>query len=235
MLDVMTGSARIWIASRRNPEIPNKSSELFIYITLTMSRFTAAAGKLTKQIRDEYISQKVAEGKISRNQANTSTILSFTASTDPVNALFFWQLHSLLGALRIRAFITSFYESVLRDHDAPWFRDVFMELGDLEYHVEGQLRFWLDVFAGGRRYELGIKGLHARHRLVKEIMTESGAKRWMHHMKRCMEQYKIEWDRLDQRIVPCLEDFITFFMKEYGVAFEFNVVSWMHQFLISRL
>ena len=67
-------SARIWMASRRNPEMPNKSSKPSIYITLTMPRFAAAAGKLTKQIRDGYISQKVTEGKISRDQANAPTV-----------------------------------------------------------------------------------------------------------------------------------------------------------------
>ena len=103
----------------------------------------------------------------------------------------------------------------------------FAEFGDAQYHTRGQLRFWLDAFAG-EVYRAGMAGLQIHHRMAEEIMTERGAKRWMHHMRKVTEQFRAEFDAIDPRIAGCLHDFLTFAMEQYGVQFDFHVTPWIH-------
>ena len=191
------------------------------------ARFAAAAGLLTKVVRDDYIKQQLRKGVMSDTEASAPETLALRASDDASRRLYFWQLYSVLGPARIEAFIRTFYESVLADEEAPWFRDAFAEAGDLTHHVRGQLLFWTDVMAGGGAYRGALKRLQVKHAASAEIMTESGAKRWMTHIHRSISAHRAEWDASDVRALPCLNDFLLFFMEKYGTQFDFNVASWM--------
>lgn len=184
-------------------------------------RFPATPGNLTRLLRDDYLAAHPGVPRLPQT-------LSFQASWDPQAPLYFWQLYSLLGRQRLERLLHAFYSRVLADAEAPWFRDVFAEFGGVEYHTRGQLRFWLDAFAGGERYRGGLAALEAHHGMAAEIMTERGARRWMHHMRLATGALRGEWDALDPRIAPCLDDFLAFAMERYGVQFDFHVAPWIH-------
>ena len=185
-------------------------------------------GRVTRRLRDEFLKHRLERGHITQAASAAASTLSFTAS--PNKPLYFWQLYSVMGSERIHRVIHCFYTNVFADDSAPWFRDVFVEFGTVKYHVAGQYRFWMDVFAGGVRYKAGMPGLRFHHKLAQQIMTQQGAQRWMFHMQRAIEQCRPDWDERDVRILPCIETFLTFTMECYGVQFDFNVVDWIHHF-----
>lgn len=193
-------------------------------------RFVATPGNLTRLIRDDYLDRKRQDGLMTDEVAALPQTLSFQATWDVSSPLYFWQLYSLVGRGLFQRLILIFYESILGDDEAPWFRDVFAEFGDAEYHTRGQLRFWLDAFAGGEIYRAGMAGLHIHHRMAVEIMTERGAQRWMHHMRIAVNRFRDEFDAIDPRIVACLDDFLAFAMDVYGAQFDFHVTPWIHSF-----
>ena len=118
--------------------------------------------------------------------------------------------------------ITCFYTSVLGDDGAPWFSDAFAELGGLRYHVRGQLRFWMDVLGGRGDYRPGEKGLRIHHDIVRDVMTEEGAMRWMFHMNNTIRRFSSELRSADPRSIDCMREFLDFFMRKYGAQFDFN-------------
>lgn len=194
----------------------------------TGAYFAAAAGSLTTSVRDDYIRQKLKKGAITELEAADSHTLSLHAGRDTTKPLFFWQLYSVLGMNRIIAVVSTFYKKVLSDEQAPWFRDAFASAGDLMYHVRGQALFWADVMAGGVSYKGGLRRLMLKHRMSSDVMTEIGAKRWMHHMAGTLAEHQAEFDALDRRVIPCVLDFLEFFMDRYSAQFDFNLIPWMH-------
>jgi len=191
-------------------------------------------GKVTHILQQDYLKKQVSLGIMTKNQITSSSVLSYNANPDQSSVLYFWQLYSVIGSDKLKKLITVFYTRIFNDNKAPWFRDVFVELGSIDYHVNGQHRFWIDSFAGGPEYKAGLKGLHFHHRLAKEIMTKKGAERWMMHMQKTLEQFKPEFNKLDTRIVPCIEFFLVFIMETYGIQFNFNVIDWVHMY-VSKL
>ena len=192
-------------------------------------RSSGMGTKLTRQIRNDYLKHCIDCDKLTVTETTSPEVLSFT-NNPTSETLYFWQLYRVLGKDRIRQVILLFYTNVFNDDQAPWFRSVFAEFGDVEYHTARQHLFWMDVFAGGTEYRGGMKGLHFHHKMAKSIMTQSGAQRWMFHMNNALKQVTPEWTILDPRVVPCIEEFLAFTMTVYGVQFDFNVVDWIHDF-----
>ena len=102
-----------------------------------------------------------------------------------------------------------------------WFKEEFEDLGPLEHHINRQTEFWLDVMGGGPVYNGNLFKLNKKHKLVKNIMTEKGANKWMHYMIHAINVVKEDLC-VDRRIIPCLIDFLNFFMLKYAHEFDFN-------------
>ena len=185
-------------------------------------RFTPSEGNLTSIIQKEYIDNLIKNGKLPPDAFSNNQIISLIASNNIEDKVYFWQLYSIMGGKPIKVLIQKFYENIFNDDEEPWFRDEFVEIGDIDYHVDGQLRFWLDVMGGGKHYIGGEKKLHLKHKLVKNIMTTEGANRWMKHMKDALVIFK-KIKNLDIRIVDCIDKFLYFFMTKYSMEFDFNV------------
>ena len=170
-------------------------------------------------IQTSYLHKRIKQGKLSTNILESSSAFSKIASSNLNDPLFFWQLYSLTGEPPLRDIITRFYKRVFNDSEAQWFSSVFVETGNLDYHVENQLKFWIDLTGGPITYKGGEKKLNIKHRLVKEIMTQEGANRWLYHMDATLSETTF---RGDPRILPCLIDFVNYFMDKYGLEFDFN-------------
>jgi len=184
--------------------------------------FPTEEGFLTQIIQKEYIKYLLEKGEINDNHINKN-ILSLNATDNNTPTLYFWQLYSILGKKPIEKLITNFYTRVFNDNEKPWFRDFFIELGSLEYHIKGQTNFWLDVMGAGEYYRGGEKRLNFKHDLAREIMTNKAANRWMDHMLLALDDNYNNF-KIDKRILPCLKKFLLFFMNKYSLEFDFNFI-----------
>ena len=184
--------------------------------------FPTEEGFLTQIIQKEYIKYLLEKGEINDNHINKN-ILSLNATDNNTPTLYFWQLYSILGKKPIEKLITNFYTRVFNDNEKPWFRDFFIELGSLEYHIKGQTNFWLDVMGAGEYYRGGEKRLNFKHDLAREIMTNKAANRWMYHMLLALDDNYNNF-KIDKRILPCLKKFLLFFMNKYSLEFDFNFI-----------
>ena len=159
-------------------------------------------GFMTKVLMDDYLKK----------------VQTLEASENTTEKLYFWQLFSVLGHDGITDIVTKFYKRVLTDPDDDLFRDTFKESGNLEYHVRKQTNFWVDAMGGGKMYPGGEARLELHHDNAKIIMTERGAIRWLHHMRATLDEFEFE----DERIKPCLMEFINFMMERYGQQYKFT-------------
>ena len=146
------------------------------------------------KFKDYYIKEKKLLPIIHQNKE----ITGLYASKDLNKTLYFWQIYSIIGP-------------------EPEFED----LGPLKHHIDRQSEFWLDIMGGGPCYKANMKKLHLKHKMVENIMTEKGAKLWMHYMINAINTIKEELS-VDRRIIPCLIDFLNFFMLKYAHEFDFN-------------
>ena len=177
-------------------------------------------GFLTKTIRNEYLFEELKLNKISIEDIPDA--LSLYASNNKNKRIYFWQLYNILGDEPVIYLITKFYKKIFND-EAEWFRDEFIDLGSIEYHVKGQSNFWLDIMGGGQRYIGGEKMLNKKHKLVKNIMTREGAEKWMDSMEKTLKEITLTKDFEDKRIIVCIYDFLEYFMNKYAIEFDFNV------------
>ena len=183
--------------------------------------FVPKYGNLTQKIRDEYISHNIKNNSMSEHSFNIPKITSLIASNDSSDKLYFWQLYSILGIYPIKMLITVFYTKIFSDNKNDWFRNEFIELGTLEYHIKGQTNFWLDIMGGGEKYLKSEKAVFYKHKNAESIMTQKGANRWMKHMINSL--YEVNLCQLnDKRIIPCISDFLYYFMEKYSKEFDFN-------------
>tara|TARA_B100001093_G_C26596726_1_gene914060 strand:+ start:164 stop:739 length:576 start_codon:yes stop_codon:yes gene_type:complete len=179
-------------------------------------------GHITKIVRDEYIKHQRKKSLI-RNHDPFDDEKTLSLNADPkAGRIYFWQLFSILGKENILTIVTTFYQNVFDDRE-DWFREAFEESGDIDYHIKGQSYFWFDAMGGGKYYRGGKKLLNLKHSHVSEVMNSKGAERWMYHMYRCL---KTNFSMLskDPRVVPCMLDFLQYFMDEYAITFDFNFV-----------
>lgn len=178
-------------------------------------------GNLTNKIMNDYIDYNIKNNSMPKDSFNISKITSLVASNDTNDKLYFWQLYSILGEQPIRNLITIFYNRIFNDKKNDWFRNEFIELGTLDYHINGQTNFWLDIMGGGKKYFKTEKQLYYKHKQSENIMTEDGANRWMKHMINSL--YEVNLCRLpDKRVIPCISDFLYYFMAKYSKEFDFN-------------
>ena len=210
-----------------------------------MVEYRPLAGNLTNKIKYEYLDLCVKQKKLSPEIYNNTKvkkiiykdyyikeqetakifenneITGLYASKDLSKTLYFWQIYSIIGPEPIRKLITIFYTSIFESTTDLWFKEEFEDLGPLKHHIDRQSEFWLDIMGGGPKYKANMKKLHLKHKLVENIMTEKGAKLWMHHMINAINTIKEELS-VDRRIIPCLIDFLNFFMIKYAHEFDFN-------------
>lgn len=173
-------------------------------------------GYATCIVRKEYI-----DNKIHRGLQGDARVITLNASENDTNKLYFWQLYSILGEENITNLIREFYKRIFDETEDRLFVETFKKFGDIEYHIKGQTNFWLDIMGGGKRYPGGEFKLKRHHGLAKHIMNEKGAKRWLFHMKKTLENVTEEFTE-DKRVLPCIIDFINFFMEKYGNEFNFR-------------
>ena len=178
-----------------------------------MIRFTPTLGAMTDFVRSDFLGAG----------PHHESVLSLLASSDTDHKLYIWQLFSILGKDRIVALVRMFYERVFRDTETPWFRDVFVQLGSIEYHVRAQSSMWSDVMGGGRRYLGGDKRLRQHHEKSSSILTSQGAHRWMHHMNETLQSSSLDVTD-DPRVIPCIKEFLQYYMRKYAREFDFVYV-----------
>ena len=180
--------------------------------------FTPKIGFLTLKYRNDFLNSigKSIDSKI-----------DLIASDNKEKPLYFWQLYSILGYDNILLIVKTFYGHIFNEQDIKkkWFKSKFEESGPINYHIKGQLKFWLDLMGGGSYYEKEKK-LNLYHNLVKEIMTKEGANMWLYYMNITLtELSKNNNFNIDERIIPCINDYINFFMGKYSKEFSFNFKS----------
>lgn len=180
-------------------------------------RHHAKCGYATVQGRKDWL---VAHG-VTQAKDMAAVTESYEADRDPQAPLYYWQLFSLLGLDRIHAMVTLFYERVYADAEAPWFREAFTRISDIDHHVTTQTQFWVDVMGGGKYYHGGDHRLNFHHTNNAEaVMNARGAQRWMYHMRLAVadnEQHpETAFAGVDKRILPCLKDFLRTKMLKYS-------------------
>ena len=178
-------------------------------------------GFLKKKVRNEYLTDLIKNDKFDFDKLDIA--MSLYACNDKNERIYFWQLYSILGEKPVIYLITKFYENIFNDDGAEWFRNEFIELGDIAYHVKGQSNFWLDVMGGGQRYIRGEKMVYKKHKLVKNIMTREGGERWMYNMEKTLNEIVLTPEFQDKRILVCIYDFLEYYMNKYAMEFDFNV------------
>lgn len=195
--------------------------------------FEPQEGYLTNLIRNEYIATCI-KNETKLDPIKFNKIISLVASNDINDKIYFWQLYSILGEKPVHNLILKFYTNIFNDTENLWFREEFEETGSINYHVKGQKKFWLDIMGGGPQYIGGELKLHRKHELVSNIMTLEGAEIWMKHMNDTIHETRFDLIK-DKRVIPCIKNFLHFFMKKYSVEFDFNFYGLIKKKYFSRL
>jgi truncated hemoglobin YjbI len=135
----------------------------------------------------------------------------------PSTPLYSWQLYSLLGPERIQQLIHRFYSRVFEDTEDEEFREAFVNIASKHHHIMTQTCFWIDAMGGGPAYHGGDYRLQFHHHHnARSVMNSRGAKRWMHHMRLALSEFKTDWDALDSRIIPCIILFLKIKIQKYS-------------------
>jgi truncated hemoglobin YjbI len=184
--------------------------------------FDPSSGFATLDARNEYLRHgidKTAKGDAVDADKPSE---SLEANQDISTPLYFWQLFSLIGEDPILEILTRFYENVFADTDNPWFRDIFVNRAPMEHHILRQVNYWIDAMGGGACYYGGHPMLDSHHyREALSIMNNRGAKRWMIHMRKAVNEMEFSKDK-DPRIKPCFMAFLKTKMKAYSDEFGFE-------------
>lgn len=158
-----------------------------------------------------------------RNEAAATIPQALIANGDMDQPLYYWQLYSMLGQSRIVALVRSFYERVYADSEEHWFRQAFVEISGVEHHISTQSAFWIDTMGGGKQYHGGDGRLSFHHsNNAKAVMTAKGATRWMYHMKLALRDHAADFNSLDDRIIPCIFNFLCVKMRKYAQEFQWK-------------
>mmetsp|Transcript_11398 Transcript_11398/g.13783 ORF Transcript_11398/g.13783 Transcript_11398/m.13783 type:complete len:241 (+) Transcript_11398:81-803(+) len=187
-------------------------------MTANKCPFSPCRGYATLDSRSEYLLHK----GIDDSDAAGDISQSLTADTDVTKALYFWQLYSLIGDKPIIAIVEKFYERVYADTEDTKFRHAFTRLASMDHHIATQAAFWIDAMGGGRVYHGGRYRLEFHHRHnAREVMNAAGAKRWMYHMRKALDDY--DFTQLnDPRIKTCILEFLKSKMMTYAYEFGWN-------------
>lgn len=183
-------------------------------------RYPPAPGTMTETIRAKYIEAAVASQLLPRNAHRMEPVISLEASPDKNKPIQFWQLYSVMGAERIIAIVSRFYDRVFEDE--RWFTSVFERVGGKNRHVQTQSAMWIDVMGGGSQYHGGEFRLnfHHTHNAV-ELMNSKGAERWVSLMIKTLNDPDIDYTD-DPRVRPAVNTFLSHFMGKYAEDFSFE-------------
>lgn len=177
-------------------------------------------GYLTEIFINKYINFKIKKGLLDEKLVKDKNIVNLIASNNIKDEIYFWQLFSILGAKKINKIIETFYIKIFNDKKFNWFRNEFIETGNIEYHINGQKKFWLDIMGGGKYYT-DYEKLNKKHYLVKNIMIEEASNIWLNYMLETL--YELDINKMeDKRIIICLKEFINYFMYLYSEKFGFD-------------
>ena len=187
--------------------------------TSSASLHSTALGYTTLQGREDWLKAH----DITHPDAVKVISTSLMADKDLSKPLYYWQLFSIMGFEKIRNIVSTFYDRVYNDMDEIWFREAFERISDVHHHISTQTAFWVDTFGGGRYYHGADGRLNFHHsQNAASVMTERGAKRWMHHMRLTLKDHLGELNALDRRILPCLVDFLKTKMYKYSYLHSWN-------------
>ena len=173
--------------------------------TFNYPKFNPKNGNLTEKIKKIYIKYRLNNNNI----LNYNNIDSLIASNNVNDEIYFWQLYSILGEKNIKIIVEKFYEKIFNDKKNKFFRKHFISSGNLEYHINHQTNYWLDVMGGGPKYFGGLELLNYKHNLSNSIMTINGANLWIKYMLETLFDLKYH-DLEDKRIFNSLKEFIYF-------------------------
>jgi len=149
-------------------------------------------------------------------------IVSLDASNDPTQRIFFWQLFSVLGEVRVEKLVRQFYERVFADTEDHKFRKAFSDLSGIDHHVWAQSMMWMDAFGGGPKYHGGEYRLQFHHQHnAMQVLNRQGAERWVKHMVDTLNSPKADLTS-DPRVRVALNDFLGFYMDKYAKEFCFD-------------
>jgi truncated hemoglobin YjbI len=183
-------------------------------------QFTPQAGYMTEAIRKKYIDYAIDAQLLPSMAHRMEAVLTLTAPDDPQKPVQFWQLYSILGAQRIVAIVSAFYQRVFRDE--PWFRTVFERVGNERHHVATQSAMWLDVMGGGAQYHGAEFRLNFHHtHNAMQLMNDRGAERWVSLMRETLDDTSIDYTD-DTRVRTSINTFLSFFMDKYADDFNFD-------------
>lgn len=142
------------------------------------------------------------------------------ADTDESKPLYFWQLYSVLGEARIIKIVHNLYMQIAEDDEEVWLRQVFERISDWDHHIATQAAFWLDATGRGRCYHGGEYRLEFHHQHnAREIMTQVGAARWMHHMRHALDKSDLG---SDPRVRATIDEFLRVRMEKYAAQHSFE-------------
>lgn len=188
--------------------------------TYNYPSFQPQSGYLTDTIRSKYISAAIEDKLLPVNAHRIDYIVSLNASNEPNRPIQFWQLYSVLGAQRILAIMSRFYERVYNDEQ--WFKSVFERVASKERHIQTQAAMWMDVMGGGHQYHGGEFRLNFHHtHNAMELMNEKGAERWVSLMVKTLDEPDIDLTD-DARVRPAINTFLNYFMNKYAADFKFE-------------
>ena len=185
-------------------------------------KYKSEYGNLTEKFRDRYLKFRIEKGLLNEKIIEKKNLRNLIASNDINDEIFFWQLFSVLGTKKINKIVETFYIKIFNDKKFTWFKNEFIESGNIEYHINGQKNFWLDIMGGGKYYSDESK-LDKKHNMVKNIMIEEASNIWLNYMLETLNELEIN-KMEDIRIFDCLKEFINYFMYLYSNEFNFNYV-----------
>ena len=93
-------------------------------------------------------------------------------------------------------------------------------MGSLEFHIQNQINFWLDIMGGGKRYkENRINQFHLIN-IINNIISRNDSYRWIMHMYNAMYETKLN-EYKDVRVYNCIKEYLMYFRDRYSIEFDY--------------
>ena len=93
-------------------------------------------------------------------------------------------------------------------------------IGDLEFHIQNQINFWLDIMDGGRRYKENRINQFYLINIINNIISRNDSYRWIIHMYNAMYQIKLN-EYNDSRVFNCIKEYLMYFRDRYSKDFDY--------------
>jgi len=142
------------------------------------------------------------------------------ADSDTSKPLYFWQLYSVLGEDRIIKIVQHLYARIADDDEEVWLCNAFERISSWDHHIATQAAFWLDAMGRGKCYHGGEYRLEFHHQHnARDVMTQVGAARWMHHMRQALDESDLG---SDPRVRATVDEFLRVRMEKYASQHSFE-------------